>query len=113
MTSGFGNPDVVDHAHVGMIKRRGGARFLFETMYAARISREFTRNQFQRDLATEVCVVCEIDLAHSARTERTQNLKASDFCPGQKFARFVGEHSGGKFICGRTEKVIIACGCGK
>ena len=41
--------------------------FLFETMNATLIGREFTSDEFERDFATEVRVVCEVDLAHAAR----------------------------------------------
>ena len=71
-------------------------------MYAVRISGEVTGNEFEGDLTTEVLVVCEIDLAHSAHAERTENLEAPDLLSGQEFARFTCEHSLGKFECGRT-----------
>jgi hypothetical protein len=45
--------EVVHRKDVSMIELAGGARFLFEPMHSAWITRELRRNQFDRDVARQ------------------------------------------------------------
>src|SRR5262245_27196155 len=94
-----GDADLVDHADVWMIEGRGGTSFLFKTKDTTRISGEFLCDEFKRDVGAELRVTCEIDLAHPAGAEWTEDLVAFHCLTGYKFARLTGKHAGGKFVC--------------
>jgi hypothetical protein len=57
----------VEHSKdIGMIERRRCARFLFEPLDTLAVAGEFTRNNFDRDIAIEPRIARAIHLAHAA-----------------------------------------------
>src|SRR2546423_11714350 len=61
-----------------MIKRRGCARFLKETLETLLVCNEFGGQDFQRDGAREFRVMREINFAHPACAERFENPVVRD-----------------------------------
>ena len=61
--------EAINRADVGMIQRRQHARFALEAREALRIGREDVRQDFDRDVATELLIMGAIDLAHAANAE--------------------------------------------
>jgi len=51
-----------------MVQRRKHPRFALETREAIGVGGERLRQDLDRDLATELRIVCAIDLAHAAGT---------------------------------------------
>src|SRR5206468_10275283 len=58
-------PDLMNGDDVRMIERRGGARLLLKTDHTICVPGEIGRQQFERHLATERHVLCQVNLAHS------------------------------------------------
>jgi hypothetical protein len=54
-----------------MIEGREDLRFTAETSHAFRIVREAVRQDLDRHLASELCVVCAVHLAHAAGRKET------------------------------------------
>ena len=73
--------NVVDREDVRVIERRGGLGFLREPPEPVRIRGEVGRKDLDRDFAAERGIARAIDLAHPARTERREDLAASESRP--------------------------------
>ena len=69
--------DVKDSENVGMIQNARGARFLFESLQAVCVQRQFGREKLDRDVAAQRAVVGAINFAHSARADERANLIAA------------------------------------
>jgi hypothetical protein len=69
--------DVVDRQDVRVIESAGGSRFLLESAPTIRIIRKHGRENFDCDVAAELLVVCPVDLAHTTRSERADDLEAA------------------------------------
>src|SRR5262245_14933940 len=54
---------------VGMIEGRSGLGFLDESAYVFGVAGEFGRQYFDRDLAIQSRILCNIDIAHSTSAE--------------------------------------------
>ena len=63
---GFRLADVVDDADMGMIQRRSGFGLRQEPLPASRIVRHFDRQELDRRLSVETCVLGEKHLTHPA-----------------------------------------------
>ena len=61
--------DLVNRADVGMIQRRGGARFPAKTLQRLRILRDFIRQKFERDEAAKVGIFGLVDHAHATAAQ--------------------------------------------
>jgi hypothetical protein len=77
--------DGVDGDDAGMVERGDGAGFAFEAGAPVGVAGRLARQHFERDLASELEVVGEKDLAHAARAER-----ADDAVMGQGLANHGG-----------------------
>ena len=66
--------DAVNVRDVRMIQRREDLRFTLKTRHAIGVGGEELRQDFQRDVATELRVLRTIYLAHAARAEQTQDF---------------------------------------
>src|SRR6185369_6560858 len=66
--------DVVERADVGMVQRGDGLGLALEARAQVGAMRELRRKDFDRYAAVEARVTCAIDLAHSARPERRNDL---------------------------------------
>ena len=73
--------DLMNRADVGVIQRRGGSRFTFESFQRLRIAREFFRQELQRDVATELEVFRFVHHAHAAAPELFQDAIVGDGLP--------------------------------
>ena len=81
--------ETVDAADVGMVQRGEDLCFTLEACEAIGIERERVRDDFQRDVATELRVARAIDLAHGAGPERRQDFVRAEACAsGQGHAYF-------------------------
>ena len=60
-----------------MVEPAGGSRFLLESSPTIRIIRKRRRQNFDCDVAAELLVVCTVDLAHTTRPERADDLEAA------------------------------------
>src|SRR5262245_53692587 len=63
----FNLPDLINSEDVRMVEGRSGARFLLKSQHSLAIMSEFLRQQFERDLAPEPRVFCQVNLSHPAR----------------------------------------------
>src|SRR5947208_2434534 len=72
------NARVVNHENVGMIERRYGARFLFETLKAIAVSGELGGQDFDRHVAPQPRVAGAKDFTHSTGAERRQDLVGAE-----------------------------------
>jgi len=70
--------DVEDGANVGVVQRRGGARFALEPAQVLVRRGEGGGEQFYRDVATELQIVRLVDLAHAAGAQWRDDLEAAD-----------------------------------
>ena len=70
--------DVVDGQDIGVIQRRGRARFLLESLKARLVRGHFTRQDFDRDIPPEPAVVGAVDLTHAARAYFGADLILAD-----------------------------------
>jgi hypothetical protein len=61
--------DVVDRTDIGMIQRRGGARFALEALDRLAVAGQVLRQELQRDGALEPQILGPVDDAHAAGTE--------------------------------------------
>ena len=59
-------PDIIDVDDVGMVQRRRGERFLFETPKSIGVRSELGKKNFQRHFPAELEVFGPIDLPHGA-----------------------------------------------
>ncbi len=73
--------DVMDREDVRVVERRGGLGFLRESPEPIRIRGEVVRKHLDRHFTPERRVARAIDLAHPARTERREDLAASESRP--------------------------------
>ena len=69
---------VVERADVRMIERRGGARFLEESLLRLDISRRGIRQELHRHLPAQPGIASTIDLAHASRSERGEDFVGSE-----------------------------------
>ncbi len=65
--------DRVDRDDVGVVQRRDGARLAPEALDPLRRSRHLGRQDLERDLARELRVLGQVDLAHAALAELPEN----------------------------------------
>jgi len=74
--------DFVDGDDVGMIECRG--RFCFEdkTTHAIGIGGKLSRKNFERNLATENCILGQVHLTHCASAQVGADIVPSEFCTG-------------------------------
>ena len=70
--------DVVDDRDVGVVEHPRRPGFLLEALQPVRVSREGSRKDLDRDVAAEPRVSGPVYLAHSARTQRRQNLVGAE-----------------------------------
>ena len=75
---GIGRSDVVDRDDVGVVKRRGRARFLLETFSAIGVAGDTLRQDFHGDVPPKPGVARAIDLAHASRADRRKNLVGTE-----------------------------------
>ena len=66
--------DVEHRQNVGMIQRRGGARFPLEARESLGIARERARQDLDGDVSAEARIAGLVDLAHAAGAQRRQDL---------------------------------------
>src|SRR5262249_39637623 len=74
---------VVDRPDVRMIERSEKMCFALEPNEPIRILREILRQDFDGDFPAELRIACAINLAHAARSERSQDFiraEKSSFC---------------------------------
>ena len=74
-------PNLVNGDDVRMIQSRGTASLLLETTQPFAVFGEVSRQQFERHLATQNCILRQVDLTHAARAQRRQNSVAPDCFP--------------------------------
>ncbi len=70
--------DVVDRRDVRVVENAGGFRFLLEAAKAIRVLREGCRQHLDRDLAPEPRIPRPIDLAHTPRADRAEDLVGAE-----------------------------------
>src|SRR6185369_4915972 len=75
-----GGPDLVDRDDVRVVERGRRARLLLEALPAVRVGGELRREDLDRDLASEPRVARAVDLAHSSRAERREDLEGTQAC---------------------------------
>ena len=68
-----GLADVIDAADVGMGDLSGGADLVVELREARRIATKVVGQELQRDRLSEAQIVCPIDLAHPAASEKADD----------------------------------------
>lgn len=71
--------DVMNGENVRMIQCGHCPRLLLKAAQAIRFRGERTGKNFQRDFASQACVLCAIHLAHAARAERRLDLVGTKF----------------------------------
>src|SRR5262252_3493125 len=98
--SAFHFSDFVNVGDIRMRKRRGGARLLEKAMEALLIARHISRENLQRNIAAELRVPSEINLAHAAFAK----LRA-DFITSESGA---GVHTQCHFFCAPQTSPIAA-----
>jgi hypothetical protein len=81
--------DFVNRQDVRVIKGRGGARFLYETLHAFLVPRDLRAQKLERDRAIEFRIERAIDFAHPACAEQGLNLVAPDARSGFHRHRFI------------------------
>jgi hypothetical protein len=64
-----------------VIQRGEHLRFALETRHALGVCGEALRQDFERDVATQLRVARPIHLAHAARAERGENLIGTELGP--------------------------------
>ena len=62
--------DLVDGENVGVVEGRGRAGLVGEAAQPAGVARERRRQQLERDLAIELALLREVDLAHAADAQQ-------------------------------------------
>ena len=70
--------DLVDRHDIGVVERRCGARFLFESAGGFGIARERGLEHLDGDLAAEPRIVRQVHLAHAAAADWRQDLVGAD-----------------------------------
>src|SRR5438270_9337944 len=78
--AGFAN--FIDVSDVWVIERRGGFRFLHKPPHAVVLGGEFSSQYLQRHFAIELCILGQIDLAHSALANLRTDFITAEFCAG-------------------------------
>src|SRR6266850_4710839 len=78
--SAFKFTDLVDVGDVRMIQRSSGLRLLFEALQSFPIRSKIRGQYFERHIAIDAAIACEINVAHSAFSESCANFVAADFC---------------------------------
>ena len=81
----------VDGGHVGMVQRGEELRLASEPCDTLGILREGRGENLDRDVAVELRVPCAENLAHSSRSERTEDLVGSEMRADGERARIVDE----------------------
>ena len=66
--------DIVDDQDVGMIERAGGARLLQQSRAVGPVEGVGSAENLQRDAALQSGITRPVDLAHTARPKRTDDL---------------------------------------
>ncbi len=82
--------DVVDGDDVRMAERRRRARLELEAAQTLRIRREVLGEDLQRDVAFEPGVTRAVDLAHSARAERRDDLVRTEVEAAREHGGIIG-----------------------
>jgi hypothetical protein len=87
--NGVGVFQPVDMGDVRVVERRKRLHFARETRQPVGVARKGFRQDFQRDVAIELCVPSAIDLTHPAGTEGGENLIRPEARAGAEAHRFV------------------------
>ena len=84
------NADLVNVGDIGMVQRRGCLRFLHEAAQAITASAAAVAQHFDGNLALEIVIEGEINLAHPARAEQRSHFVPPEAGAGCKMHRCVG-----------------------
>src|SRR5687767_4355487 len=94
----------MNRKNVRMIKRRGGARFLLESSQSILIFSQGSRKEFQRDLAMQLGVLCQIDSSHATFAKQRKDTVMRHHLAGFEFYSTTKNFCR-RFINGRVQKV--------
>jgi len=76
--------EAVDGADIRMIERRGGARLAAEALDRFFARGVAHRQDFQRDLAAELCILRTVHHAHPASTQLVEDLVVPEYLTDQR-----------------------------
>src|SRR5688572_19874857 len=93
----------MDGDDVRMVESGGGQGLSFEAVDAILIRREAGGEEFERYLAVQARVLCQVDLSHPARAERVKDFIRADGLTGEEF-RSVFDHE-------RAASSVVFAGC--
>src|SRR5258708_7382890 len=72
--------DFINRDYVWMIDCRNGPGFLLKPANAIFVTSQFRQQDFQRDLASELHILSQVDGAHSAGTQRRNDFVMTQLC---------------------------------
>jgi hypothetical protein len=72
--------NVIDPGNVLMIQCSQGFGFALKPAYALGITREFVRQELDRDITFQLGVACAIDLSHPAFAEQRSDFVGAELC---------------------------------
>jgi hypothetical protein len=98
MSPAFGYPQLVNNTDIRMIEGGSCECFLFKALHPAGIACELWGNQLESDLAAQLLIFGEIDVAHTARAQWAQDRITAYFLTSQEFGFFTCKDAGSKFI---------------
>ncbi len=82
--------DVVDDRDVRVVERRRGPRLLLEASQPFGIRRVLGRQHLDRHLATEACVLAQVDVAHTSGADLFDDFVGTETLTYQRAGSYQG-----------------------
>src|SRR3989442_8219458 len=76
--------DLIDMSNVRMVKRRRGLSFANEPLHSVAIRGHFSRQNLQSNFAIQLCILRQINFAHSTLANLRADFVATKFCAYSK-----------------------------